>query len=299
MKTFQKIFVIILFLTLVCNQNTVIGQVKKDSVTDLTPNLTFGYLCTSNDSVILTADLSVRRESGNFAMENAEIEFTISEGMETLSLGKIKTGETGIAVFKHSIKSGLPIDKEGKTTFSASFAGKGKYLPTTKSITVKQARLLITFTKEDSLRTIHVKAIQVEGNKEMKPLPKETVIIYVPRMLSNLKIGEITLDDNGMGSIEYPGALVGDSLGNIMVIAMIEENEIFGTVKGQSTISWGIPKQYYLAERPSRELWTPVAPIWMIITLIIMLTGVWAHYIYAVVQLVMIKRHKKQDKNIF
>jgi hypothetical protein len=133
----------------------------------------------------------------------------------------------------------------------------------------------------------------------MKPLPKEKVILYVPRMLSNLKIGEIDLDEDGIGSIEYPGALVGDSLGNITIIAMIEENDNFGTVKGQSSISWGIPKQYYLAEKPARELWTPVAPIWMIITLIIMLTGVWAHYVYAVIQLILIRRHGKEKKDYF
>jgi hypothetical protein len=43
-----------------------------------------------------------------------------------------------------------------------------------------------------------------------------------------------------------------------------------------------------------RELWTPIAPLWMIITLIIMLTGVWAHYIYAIIQLVLIKRSKNK-----
>jgi hypothetical protein len=107
------------------------------------------------------------------------------------------------------------------------------------------------------------------------------------------------LDEAGMGSIEYPGGIVGDSLGKVTIYAMIEENDNFGTVKGEAAISWGIPKQYYLAEKPTRELWTPVAPVWMIITLIIMLTGVWAHYVYAVVQLIMIKRISKQQKNYF
>jgi hypothetical protein len=82
-----------------------------------------------------------------------------------------------------------------------------------------------------------------------------------------------------------------------LVIAKIEENDNFGNVQGKSTVSWGIPKQYFLAERPARELWTPVAPVWMIVTLIVMLLGVWGHYIYAVIQLVIIKRHSKQKKD--
>jgi len=298
MTAFQKTLLILL-LTLVCGQKMILGQEKTDSVSEITPNLTLVYLNTSNDTVILSANIFVRRETGNFGLENAEVEFIASAGNESRLLGKIKADYTGTAILKVFVRSGLPVDKEGKTTFTVSFAGKGKYLATTQNLAFKRAKLLISFSKEDSIHTIHVKAFQVEANNEMKPLPKETVSIYVPRMLSNLKIGEITLDDNGTGSIEYPGTLVGDSLGSITVYAMIEENDIFGTVKGQSSISWGIPKQYYLAEKPTRELWTPVAPIWMIITLIIMLTGVWAHYLYAVIQLIMIKRHSKERKDYF
>ncbi len=57
-------------------------------------------------------------------------------------------------------------------------------------------------------------------------------------------------------------------------------------------ISWATPKRLINAEGPARELWTPIAPMWMIITLIIMLAGVWGHYIYAIVQLIGIRRSK-------
>jgi hypothetical protein len=299
MKNFQKITGIILLLTLVFCQKMNFGQEKKDSVSEITPELTLGYLCTSNDSILLTATIFVKRETGNFALENAEVEFAASAGKETRDLGKARADYTGRTVLGVFVKSGIPVDKEGKTIYTVSFAGKGKYLATSQTLAYKRAMLVVSFSKTDSLRLIHVKAFQVEGNNDTKPLSKETVNIYVPRMLSNLKIGEIKLEDDGTGSAEYPGGLVGDSLGNITVYAMIEESDLFGTVKGQSTISWGIPKQYYLAEKPTRELWTPVAPIWMIITLIIMLTGVWAHYVYSVVQLIMIKRHGKEKKNPF
>ena len=85
-------------------------------------------------------------------------------------------------------------------------------------------------------------------------------------------------------------------MGNIIIVAKIEENDLYGNVEGQSSITWGIPKQYYLAEMPTRELWTPIAPLWMIVTLITMLTGVWAHYFYAIIQLVLIRRSSRQKK---
>ena len=298
MKTLQR-FIIVILILFPGVQMPVKAQESKDTVTEISPTMTLVSWNTSNDTITLTANIYARKETGNFALENAEIEFTASADKDQKNLGKIKADYVGNAIVKLAISAGLPVDKEGKTTFTASFAGKGKYQPVSESVTCKKAKLIVTFTKEDSVHTIHVKAFQIEANNEVKPLPKETIGIYTPRMLSNFKLGEVALDDDGLGSIEFPGNIVGDSLGNITIYAMIEENETFGNVRGQSKVSWGIPKQYYLAERPTRELWTPVAPIWMIITLIIMLTGVWAHYVYAVIQLVMIHRQSKEKKNYF
>ena len=296
MKT-SKSFIIVILIFLFGIQMPVKAQESKDTVTEISPTITLVSLNTSNDTIILTANIYARKETGNFALQNAEIEFVASADKDRKVLGKVKADRLGNAILKVAISSGLPVDKEGKTTFTASFAGKGKYQAVSETMISKKAKLVLSFTKEDSVHTIHVKAFQIEANNQVKPLPKETVNFYVPRMLSNFKIGEVALDEAGAGSIEFPGAIVGDSLGNIVIYAMIEENETFGNVRGQSNVSWGIPKQYYLAEKPSRELWTPVAPIWMIITLIIMLAGVWAHYVYAVIQLVMINRHGKEKKN--
>lgn len=301
MKAINKtITVILLLLSLSWGGFSYGQEATTDSLlnADITPSIVLSYLNTSNDSATLSASLSVRRESGSFALENAEVVFIANADALKLDLGKVKTDYSGNAVLKVSLKQ-MPVDKEGKTTFTVTFAGKGKYQETSETVTFKQAKLFLTFTQDDSIKTIHVKGYQIEANKETKPISGETVNIYVPRMLSNLKIGEISLDENGTGSIEYPGTLVGDSLGKLIFYAMIEESENFGTLRGEANIAWGIPKQYYTAEKPTRELWTPVAPVWMIITLIIMLTGVWAHYVYAVVQLVMIKKHSKKPKNYY
>ena len=296
MQSYKKISFVVFLVALVFAQNELIAQEKKDSVEEVTPNLSLVYMSNSNDTVILIANIYVRRETGSFALENAEIRFSLSDGKEVKSLGIVKAGYDGVAILKIPVKSGLLKDKDGKTTYTADFAGKGKYLQTSASLSVKLAQIQITFSKEDSIHTIHVKVSQTEANNEIKPVPNETVTLSVPRMLSDLKIGEITLDENGTGSFEFTGGLVGDSLGNLIIIAKIEENDNFGNVRGESSVSWGIPKQYFLAERPARELWTPVAPVWMIITLIVMLAGVWGHYIYAVIQLIIIKRHSKKRK---
>jgi hypothetical protein len=64
-------------------------------------------------------------------------------------------------------------------------------------------------------------------------------------------------------------------------------------VEARNRVQWAIPKHLIPQERPTRELWTPVAPLWMIITLVILLAGVWAHYVYAVIQMIRIKQSSK------
>jgi hypothetical protein len=271
------------------------SQEKKDTAAHFEPKITFSYLNTSDDSITLTANVYVKREEGFFSLENAPVEFFASAGQETKLLGKVKADADGNAILRYPLKSGIPVDKSGMALYSAKFPGNGIYEAASESLSAKLARIAVNFSKEDTAHYILISAKQVEYGGELTPLSGEKVILYVPRMLSLLKIGEVDLDDKGAGRVEYPEKLVGDSLGNITIVARIEESDKFGNVSGQSMISWGIPKQYYLAEKPTRELWTPIAPIWMIVTLIIMLTGVWAHYLYAVIQLIWIKLISRKD----
>jgi hypothetical protein len=259
--------------------------------------LTLNYLCVP-DSVILTAILSIKRGEEGLFLENALVEFTVANGANSTLLGKIKTSAEGNAVCKIAT-AGLPAEKDGMVTYSAKFTGNDKYPGADAAVTAKPAKIKLFFSIEDSLRILKVTATQKNEKGEEIAIPKETVNIYIPRLFSYLKIGEITLDDNGTGTMEFPKEIVGDTLGNLLVVAKIEEHDQFGFVQGSNVINWGVHRQYYKAEVPSRELWTPIAPLWMIITLLIMLAGVWAHYMYAVYELIMIKRLSKKDKPLF
>jgi hypothetical protein len=259
--------------------------------------LQLNYLC-SSDSAVLTATVSIKRGDMPFALENAVVEFSASDGTLTTILGTAKSSQEGIAVFKCPVAN-LPADKEGMVTYTAKFAGNAKYPGADASFVAKPAKIKLFFSIEDSLRIMKVTATQKNEKGEDVAVPSETVLVYIPRMFSLLKIGEIALDESGTGTLEFPKEIVGDTLGNLVVLARIEEHDKFGFVQGQNVINWGVHKQYYKAEVPSRELWTPIAPMWMIITLIIMLVGVWAHYVYAVYELVMIKRLSKKDKPYF
>jgi hypothetical protein len=275
------------------------AQEKNDTLKVQDTKMTFSYVCTSNDSVTLTASLFVKKENGDpYSLMHAKVEFfSVLDGKEH-PIGSAITDQDGNALLVVDIKQ-LPLGKDNMINYLAKFAGARGYTEVSSNISAEPAKLKINFNIEDSVRYLNVTATRKDVKGQEVALSGETVLLYVPRLFSLLKIGEVTLDDQGKASFEFPGDIVGDTLGNLNIIAKIEENEKYGFVQGNSTINWGVPKQYYKAEVPSRELWTPIAPLWMIITLIIMLTGVWAHYAYAVWELVMIKKASKKDQTQF
>lgn len=159
--------------------------------------------------------------------------------------------------------------------------------------TFKDVVLNMTLTEVDSIKTVTVTAHSFDNGEEV-PVSGETVTVFVPRMFSNLIIGELNLDETGTASIEFPSDLPGGNDGKLTIVAAFIDNSLFGNVEKREEIQWGVPTDYLPASH--RALWTQRAPRWMIYTLSLMLAGVWGHYIFAVVSLIMIKIDAKREK---
>ena len=74
-----------------------------------------------------------------------------------------------------------------------------------------------------------------------------------------------------------------------MILARIDENEIYGNVQAEQASRWGVPTLHKIPIG-YRALWTQVAPTWMIVTLVILLLGVWGHYTYAIINISRIRK---------
>ena len=238
----------------------------------------------------LQATVSVKHEEGATNLANAPVSFYSVEKNGDVKIGEAKTDVHGVAVLKIPSRNKYERNDQQMLSLKAMYDGNAKFEASEGEFGIKPAKLKVSFYEEDSVRFVKVEGTQLNADGTETPITEGTVIVGVPKMLSILKIAEITLDSTGIGTAEFPADIIGDSLGNLNVVAYIEENDIFGNVKASADNNWGLPKHLISPDRPSRELWTPIAPLWMIITLIIMLAGVWGHYVYAIVQLVMINK---------
>jgi hypothetical protein len=221
-----------------------------------------------------------------------EIEFYAGED-SLVRLGSAATDAEGHALLVLEGDTDLPAGEDRSVRYFAEFKGNDNILPAEFEVYITDVNLEMSLDMVDSVRTISLRAYTLVDGEEV-PVPDEDVYVYVKRMFNDLPVAEDFLDENGEYVTVLPDDIPGNAEGDIEVIARFNEHYMFGTVEKRQIIPWGVPTQYDFAVT-QRTLWTQIAPLWMIITLSILLTGVWGHYIYVVAQLFRLRRIARKE----
>ena len=266
---------------------------KSQEPAKITPYVTLQYFKNTDGQRILQTTLTYSQNRMELPLPGMEISFHNGTDQKVL-LAKSVTDGKGIARFELGSEIKLKTDAEGMWPFSSEFMGNDTIEGGTSEVTVRDMRLEMSLSEADSIKTVTVNAFASVGGKD-KPVSGETVTVYVPRMFSLLPIGEITLDDAGTASLDFPSDLPGDKTGSLLILAKIEGNDTYGNVEKRETIQWGTPTDYSVPVT-HRALWTKIAPRWMIYTLSVLLAGVWGHYLYAIISLIRIKINADRKK---
>jgi len=245
----------------------------------------------SNDSRVFDVKLTGESEAGVLPVHEAKIEFFAISDDKSVLIGTATTNLEGKASLKLEKETKYLTNKDGVSEVKAKFTGKGQLSSAEASVKFKELSFSIALSEKDStnILTLHASALGPKG--EAVPLKETNFNIYVQGLYSKLKVGECFVDA-GEGIFEFPKNIPGDENGNLKIFARLEENEEYGEIEKIEEAKWGNHRSGFV--EPTRSLWTTGAPIWMITTLIILLAGVWSHYIYAIVQLVKIKKESKE-----
>ncbi len=209
-------------------------------------------------------------------------------------LGTVVTDEKGVATF--TLPAGFEAGQDGTLSFKVDFEGNETFKPATKKIEVKDVKLNATYSVVDSTYTVNVTAFEWANGTQGNPVSDVDVYVYVQRIFSLLKIGEGWLAD-GKATVEIPNDIPGDRAGNLKLVTMIPDADGYGTVQTGKTVKWGKPLPAYnkYADESKRALWEPRAPLWMVITLAILLLGVFYHYFLIGYKLYKIKKIGKSE----
>ncbi len=286
----NKIIYIILFLSILPSFTI---NLFSQEPTLISPYVTLQYFKDSDNQRILQTTLTYSMNRMEVPLPGMEISFFTGVDQKDL-IARAITDEKGIARMVLDDTVNIKVDSDGMWAFSSEFSGNDTIEYGSSDITIQDVNLEMTLNEIDSIKTVNVAAFVIDAGKQ-RAVQDESVMIYVPRMFSMLLISELTLDENGKASFEFPSDLPGDKEGNLTVIAKFEENYSFGNVEKRETLMWGTPTDYSVPVS-HRALWTKTAPKWMIYTLSVLLAGVWGHYMFAIISLIRIKREANRVK---
>ncbi|MDH3710160.1 MAG: hypothetical protein OER04_09755 [Cyclobacteriaceae bacterium] len=255
-------------------------------------SLTYNKL--KDNNVLLRAVLTDAQESEPLA--NIELGFYSIQDTISTSLGKAISNEEGVAVLQGLSFESL-LQKQDHTFIIAVEVLDENYQLTSREFTFSDVNMQLSFDEIDSVKQIVVTISTWDELGNLVPLEEADAYLYVPRMFSLLPIGDVYTDEEGQGMLEFPTDLPGDLNGGLEIIAQIEDHDEFGNVAVSESVNWGAPVTYETSKLP-RALWSPDAPLWMWITFIVLMVGVWFHYGWVLINLRRIKYHSSDSELI-
>lgn len=291
-KTYFFLWVLMFSAGMLAAQEAAVEESPGDEE-PIEPVMELTYLKDSDGNVNLRSSMVNYVDRMPVPLTGLEIDFYAGED-SLVALGSVPTDEEGLAVLVLEGNPDVPLSADGSVRYFAEYMGTDNIYPAEYEVYVTDVNLEMNLEMVDSVGTVSLRAyILVDG--EEVPVADEDVYVYIKRMFNDLPIGEDFLDENGEFVTEVPDDIPGDAEGNIEIIARFNDHYLFGTVEKRQTVPWGVPTQYDFAV-PQRTLWTQIAPLWMIITLSILLIGVWSHYLYVIVQLFRLRRLARKEE---
>jgi hypothetical protein len=280
-----KLF-ILLFLIQTVNPFKLSAQ-DSTSAQGYTTSISLKVTKNNDGTRTFTSKLTGEGEKGTFPVYQADVcYYNEADGQKKL-IGNQKTNQDGIALLTIGNKTVYQKDKEGVITIKVVFPGSEQVKGSEALLKFKDLNLSLNLEEKDSVRSITINASSFGASDDQIPLKEATVNVYVQGLFTKLKIGDCFIE-NGQGLFTFPDNIQGDENGNTKIFVRVEEDENFGDVEKVEMAKWGQHRTGFV--EPARSLWSTGAPLWMIITLTILLVGVWSHYLYAIIQLVKIRK---------
>jgi hypothetical protein len=162
-------------------------------------------------------------------------------------------------------------------------------------VEITKAKIKIDTVAGSESRSIAVEVMKFE-NGEWVPAPEVEMKIGIGRHGGILSAGDeeiYTTDSSGIATVEFKkDSLPGDAKGNIILVAKVEDNDLYGNMQVEKTIPWGVAVKGDGNFFDKRSLWSTRirTPLWLLFMAYSIVIGVWGTIFYLVFQIVKIKK---------
>ncbi len=206
-------------------------------------------------------------------------------------ISNLKTDETGKA--KAFIPPSLKAvwDASSQHTFIV-MAGDEEVI---SDFVITKAKITLDTSNADGVRNVTVSVLKMEDTKWV-PAADVEMKVGIQRLGGILSAGEednYTTDSSGTVTVEFKrDKLPGDQNGNLLLVAKVEDNELFGSLIAEKKALWGIASKVDTGFFDQRTLWSTRfrTPYWLLFMAYSIIFGVWGTLIYLIRQVIKIKK---------
>ncbi len=244
-----------------------------------------------NSSPKLVSEVKARIDRVYVGMENVKVDFYIGEISEGTYIGSQTTNENGVANFSIPEEMGPILDTMAVYSFAAAITDDSQVNDDEEFIEVVRSKIELILEEIDSIKTIKFFVGRYNG-EGISPVEDVEGGIFIKRLFGLLPLVEYEYTDSeGFIYAEFPEDLKGDRMGNVTIVGKAEDTDEFGTLIASETIAWGLPLEV-IDYSEVRELWSPAenAPLYLVITVSVMVLGIWGCIAYLIRQVLKIRR---------
>jgi len=267
---------------------TVVGiaQVEKNKLV-----LGLGYFNDNDQMQYLKAGAKAKIDGKYKQVVGIPLSFYISSESPAHLLGKAITDDKGEAVLMMPPAARDEWNKSSKQIFLVVSDSSNLYDGTNTSFELTKARIKI-----DTAEGKKIMATLVEQkDSAWVPVPGVDMKIAIKRLGGNLNVTETptyTTDSLGIANAEFAYKnLPGDSAGNLILVASVEDNDLFGNLTSEKTVPWGTSVKYS-SDYNTRSLFARrgFSPYWLIWMSYSIIAAVWFVIVYLFVQIRKLKK---------
>ena len=260
-----------------------------------TPSVNIRYFVKNNTLQYVIVQSRIKEGRKFNSLPNREVQLYLDSADNTYLIAKTITNKWGEAecTLPPSLKDKW--SSSSKHSFIAVLKGGKGEEEITSTVEITKAKILIDTANAEGIRSINATVMYFENNAWL-PAKDVEMKIGVDRSGAVLSAGDeatYTTDSTGTVNVEFKKLnLPGDKTGNFLLVAKVEDNEQYGNLMIEKTVSWGTAAKVDNSFFDQRTLWSTRfrTPFWLLFMAYSIVIGVWGTIIYLVWQIVKIKK---------
>jgi hypothetical protein len=263
-----------------------VAQVNKKTLL-----LGLAYYNENNRTQYLKANIKTKIEGKFTPVAGADVHFYISSESPAHLLGTAKTDNKGETVLMIPPSARDEWNKSPKQTFLALVDSSQMYGAVTTTIELTKAKIKLDTAADKTI----VATLLEQQESNWVPVKEVDMRIAVKRLGADLNVNEtptFTTDSLGTATAEFKlPNLPGDSLGNLVLIARVDDNDLYGNLSAEKIVPWGSSTRYS-SNFNQRSLFARrgYSPYWLIAMATGITGAVWFILFYLFLQIRKIKK---------